>query len=115
MRCLVVMLTVLGGILPIAAVIWAWMSGGRAHADLHRDLAVIGRIASAGGDDNAAVTRAMHAVRQPTHTYAMALYTPELVERAILRSALDELKGPALVAGIGVIFATVGSLLSLWL
>jgi hypothetical protein len=45
----------------------------------------------------------------------MELYTPELVERAILRSALDDLKGPAVVAGMGVISATAGSPLSLWL
>ncbi|MFD2092624.1 hypothetical protein [Blastococcus deserti] len=110
-----IILTVLGGVLPLAGLIWAWRAGFRQHAALDTDLRQIARLAQASGDDNEAATRAMYAVRQPTHTYAMELYTPELVERAILRSALDDLKGPALVAVIGVISATIGSLLSLWL
>jgi hypothetical protein len=111
----VIILTLLGGVLPLAGLIWAWKAGRRQHAALDTDLHEIARVAEVSGDDNEAASRAMYAVRQPTHTYAMELYTPELVERAILRSALDDLKGPALVAGIGVISATTGSLLSLWL
>lgn len=112
---LALVLTLLGGVLPIAGLVWAAKRAGGRHEELDRDLTEIARIAAAGGDDNNVTTRAMHAVRQPTHTFAMELYTPELIERAILRSALDDLKGPALLAASGVMFATVGSLLSLWL
>ena len=38
---------------------------------------------------------------------------PELIERAILRSALDDLRGPALLALAGILAGTAGSLLSL--
>lgn len=113
MRSLVIILTLLGGVLPLAALVWAWKTGTRQHAALDRDLREIALVAETSGGDNEAATRGMYAVRQPTHTYAMELYTPELAERAILRSALDDLKGPALVAGVGVICATIGSLLSL--
>ncbi len=107
-----IVLLVLGGVLPIAALIRAWRVTKRRHEALNDDLSRIHAIAEAHPEPRDATSR-MYAVREPTSTGPTVLYANEEIERAILKAAMDDLKGPAGVAAIGVICGMAGSLLSL--
>jgi hypothetical protein len=108
---LAVVLTVIGGILPVAAIAWAWVVTRRRFRVLNHDLTLIHAIAQAHPEPSEA-TPLMEAVRMPTATNTTVLYGAEEVERAILGSALKDLKGPALLAGAGALAGMVGSLLA---
>jgi hypothetical protein len=111
MRSLAIVLTLLGGILPVAALIWAWLVTRRQYGTLNNDLTCIHAIGEAHSEPSEA-TAQMEAVRVPTATYTTVLYVPEEVERAILASALKDLKGPAQLAGAGALVGMLGSLLA---
>jgi hypothetical protein len=107
-RGLAILLTVLGGVLPVAALIWAWLATRRPLTMLDDDLSSIYAISEAHPDANEG-TPLMYAVRRPTATNVTVLYTKEEVQRAILSSALKDLKGPALLAGAGALAGMAGS------
>jgi hypothetical protein len=111
---LVVLLTVLGGVLPIAAIVEATVIAQRKFGELDQDLRRIQEIGDAGGnpDDATPVLDRIHAVRAPSiPNYYWIEYGPDIAERNVFR----ELKRPAVLAGVGVVFSTAGSLLSLCL
>jgi hypothetical protein len=92
-RFLAIVVTVLGGVLPVAALAWAWLTTRRQFRVLDYDLTRIQGIAKAHPEPGEATPR-MYAVRMPTANFTTVLYTTEEVERAILDSALKELRGP---------------------
>ena len=114
MLAFAVVLTVLGGVLPVVALGWAAVVTRREFQTLDRDLTRIHAIAEAHPKPSEA-TPLMYAVRQPTTTNVTVLYTREEVQRAILASAISDLKGPALLAGAGALLGMVGGLVSLGL
>ena len=109
MRAIAIVLTLLGGLLPLIGLLLAWLRARRAFTPLDADLRRITELVSRNtpADEIAAV-------REPQFMNGELPYTPELVERAILRSALEDLRGPALLAAAGVVLATAGSVLSLY-
>jgi hypothetical protein len=60
-------------------------------------------------------TEARAVILPPTTTVLFVEYGLEWVRRHILRDALDDLRGPALVASVGVVLATVAGVWGLWL
>lgn len=115
MRTAVLVVTLLGGLLPLAAVGWAALATTRAYRSLDDDLQRIHAISHQHGSDPAKATPLMAAVRGPTSTNTTVLYQLEETRRAILRDTIDDLRGPAALAAVGVVFATVGSVWSLYL
>ncbi len=107
---LAIALTVAGGVLPIVGILTAWARTRRTLRALDADLTEIDRLSAAGAD-----TAAINAVRPSTTTWTHASYQHEHTERAILTSARDDLRGPAILAGIGALCGMAGSLLSLGL
>lgn len=112
MTALVIILTVLGGVLPIVAIVQAAVVARRKFGELDEDLRRIEAIGDAGGnpDDATTVLDRIHAVRPPSiPSYYWIEYGPDIAERNIFR----ELKRPAILAAVGVVFSTAGSVLSL--
>src|SRR5688572_21559572 len=97
--------------MPVGALIWAGLVTRQQFRTLDNDLTRIHGIAEAHPEPSEA-TPLMYAVRMPTATDTSVLYGAEEVERAILGSALKELRGPALLAGAGALAGMAGSLLS---
>jgi hypothetical protein len=108
---LAVVLTVLGGLLPVGALIWAALVTRREFRTLDDDLTRIQAIATEHGENPSKASPLMYAVRYPSGNYTTATYMTEEVQRAILRSALSDLRGPALLAGVGALAGMAGSLL----
>jgi hypothetical protein len=111
----VIALTALGGLLPLVALWNAGKKAGKKYGELDRQLREIDAILEASrtnDEGNETTTQRLHAVRQPTITsYGQQKYTAEIAERTLY----DELRRPAITAAVGVVLATLGSLLSLCL
>lgn len=123
MRAAAFVLTVLGGVLPVAAVLRAGFVTRRLWRKLDTDLSSIAAIAwmeegvekgVSGGLKPEAVRRLQDAILPQSTTYLDVSYMKELIQRAILRAALDDLLGPAIFAGLGALAGMAGSLLSLY-
>jgi hypothetical protein len=117
MKWLLTILAALGGALPLAAVIWGWLASRREYRRLVSDLDAIDEVITAPAGtypDAEAKSDAMYAIRQPRFTYGRATYTYEWVERLILEQVMAELRGPAWLAGVGLICGTAASIWSTW-
>lgn len=101
---LVAVLYALGGVVPLVALGWAALRVRRTYLPLCRDLEEISALMKTG----TASMEQIRAVREPQSNDLMLWYTPEVVERAILKSALADLKRPSLLAALGVVFGTAG-------
>ncbi|WP_326616871.1 hypothetical protein OHA57_14765 [Streptomyces anulatus] len=110
MKWIVTVLAALGGLLPIAAVIWGWRSTRREHGQLVADLDAIDGVGAAPpeGFPNGK-SDAMYAIRSPKSNVGRATYTYEWVQRLILEQALADLRGPAWLAGAGIPVGTIAS------
>ncbi|MFD8060479.1 hypothetical protein ACFXA0_30070 [Streptomyces cyaneofuscatus] len=116
MKWIVTVLAVLGGLLPIAAVIWGWRSTRREYRQLVADLDAIDGVINAPPDSFPnGQSQAMDAIRRPKFNVGRATYTYEWVQRLILEQALADLRGPAWLAGTGILVGTVASVWSTWI
>ncbi len=106
----VAVLYTLGGLLPVAALGLAAVRVRRTYMALCRDLDQIAALMR-----GRATFEEIKAVREPQSNDLMLWYTPEVVERAILQATLADLKGPSVLAALGVVCAAAGSSLSLLL
>lgn len=114
MLAIVIVLTVLGGVLPIYAGVRAAITTQRHFSKLDADLKKIKAIAETPGadDDSEGNLARRRAVRSPSvPAYYWIEYAPDIAELRLYQ----ELKKPAILVGLGVVFATAGSLLSLCL
>ncbi|MEU3918869.1 hypothetical protein [Streptomyces sp. NPDC029004] len=115
MKWLLTILAVLGGVLPVVAVVWGWRATRREYKQLVADLDAIDAVINAPPETYPdGQSEAMYAIRRPRFNYGRSTYTYEWVERLILEQALSELRGPAWVAGAGLVFGTVASVWSTW-
>jgi hypothetical protein len=112
LTALAFVLTVLGGLLPVGAIFWARTVTRREFRALDSDLTRLQAIAEAHPVPSES-TPLMYAVRQPSANMTTATYVTEEVQRAILASALKDLRGPAVLAGVGALAGMAGSLLAL--
>ncbi|MCX5407226.1 hypothetical protein OHA37_25580 [Streptomyces sp. NBC_00335] len=118
MKWLATIFAALGGVLPIAAVLWGWRSTRREYKRLVSDLDAIDAVIHAPEGtypDMTAQSDAMKAIRAPHFTYGRTMYTYEWIQRLILEQAMSELRGPAWLAGAGIAFGTAASVWSTWL
>lgn len=113
MTALVILLTVLGGALPLYAGVRAATSAHRHFNKLNSDLRQIKEIAERpGADDDPQTLAKIHEVRRPgVDAYYWVEYAPDIAERRLY----EELRKPAIMVALGVLAATAGSLLSLTL
>jgi hypothetical protein len=107
---LVVILTALGGALPLYALVEGYLSARKHFARLEDDLRRIKEIHDTPGLPDSEKTRRAKTVRAPEVTaYYWMPYAPAIAERTLY----EVLKRPAVLVAVGVVCATAGSLLSL--
>jgi hypothetical protein len=104
-------LIALGGALPIAALVWGAVGASRRMRELREQRQ---RIVDVENEPSETIER-LRTEGIPLTTMGDLLRVRQDVEIAILRNALDDLKGPAVLALIGVIAGSVGSVWSLFL
>lgn len=118
MRVLLTALAIAGGVMPIVAVIWGWLSIRSDYHKLVRDLDAIDVVIQApqgtyaSGEEQ---SEAMYAIRAPMFNVGRATFAGEWTQRLILKQAMDDLRGPAWLAGGGLLLSTVAGVWSLWL
>ncbi len=99
-------------------ILWALALTGyraiREHRRLATALNIIDEIAADKSIPESEKTARAEAVLSPRMTCARVPYTLEWIECLILRDALKDLRGPALLTGIGATLGTAASVLSLW-
>ncbi|MEU0299701.1 hypothetical protein ABZ252_09575 [Streptomyces sp. NPDC006175] len=115
MKWILTVLATLGGLLPIAAVVWGWRSTRREYRKLVADLDAIDGVINAPPENYPnGQSAAMYAIRTPKFNFGRTTYTYEWVQRLILEQAMADLRGPAWLAGAGVLAGTVASVWSTW-
>ncbi len=114
-RLVVAVLTVCGGALPLGALIVGGCRVWREHRDIASKLDRVQALRLPQGTTDEDYAAAQEAILSHTMTITQAEYGHEWVRRHILRDTLDDLRGPALAAGAGVVLATVASLWGLFL
>ncbi|MEJ5946181.1 hypothetical protein WDZ17_12855 [Pseudokineococcus basanitobsidens] len=123
-------LILLGALLPLCALAWAWRVTKREHDDLRDRLARVGKVelrqardklgkpwpGAAEYEKQDARDRAeTDEIVKPRRKAWEVTYIAEFTRTDILAAALDDLRGPAVLTAVGVAFGTAGSALSLWL
>lgn len=107
MRTIVMILVMLGGILPIAAVLWAVVVARRPYEDLVRR--------KAEALKNGGSAKAMEDAGVPTTTYGDLTWSRTDEELARRKAAVDSYGWPVALGLLGVACATVGGVWSLYL
>lgn len=118
MKSVAAIFAVLGGVLPVTALLWGWRATRREYARLVSDLDAIDVVIEAPEGAYPSMTdrsEAMYAIRAPKFNVGRTTYTYEWMQRLILQQAMSELRGPAWLAGAGIACGTVASVWSLWL
>ncbi|MEV6796441.1 hypothetical protein AB0M87_31650 [Streptomyces sp. NPDC051320] len=117
MKLTLTLLTVVGGLLPLAALVWGGLALRRDYEALVEDLDAIDRVIQApegtyetSGDQSAA----MYAIREPAFNVGRLTYTYEWAQRLIWQQAMNDLRGPAWLAVAGLIVATTAGAWSIW-
>ena len=108
-------LSVLGGVLPLGALGVGARRLVRAHRKLAGQLVDIERIQAEDSLSPAERRTRTAAILQPLSTVGYVLYTREWTREAIMRNAVEDLRGPALWGAAGVVCGTIASVWSLWL
>jgi hypothetical protein len=118
----VVVLTILGGVLPLTAIAWGAVSAHTRRSTANRQRARIQQLMDE--DDQAATQRHerpdISAILEAEgitrlSTYADRAASAQITQVAIIDNALADLRGPVLLGALGIICATIGSTLSLTL
>ncbi|MFG3099736.1 hypothetical protein ACGFZL_04250 [Streptomyces sp. NPDC048182] len=115
MKLSLTLVTILGGLLPLAAVIWGSVSLRRDYRRLVNDLTAIDAIIQAPEGTHADRSAAMRAVREPKYNAGRLMYSYEWTQRLVWEQAMDDLRGPAWLAGAGLVLATVAGAWSIWI
>ncbi|WP_328915475.1 MULTISPECIES: hypothetical protein [unclassified Streptomyces] len=115
MRIFLTVLALAGGVLPVTAVMWGWLNIRAEYRSLVHDLEAIDEIIAAPDGLTDSKDTAMLAIRRPKFNVGRLTYTHEWARRLILEQAMDDLRGPAWLAGTGVVLASISSMWSLWL
>lgn len=106
MLWLVVALYIVGGVLPVTAITRAVWTAHRRFKNLDDDLRRIDELLHNGGTFDE-----MIAVRPSRLRAGTIAWAPDVAERTLF----EELRRPAILAGVGVVAGMAGSLLSLTL
>ncbi|MFI6489888.1 hypothetical protein [Streptomyces sp. NPDC050564] len=115
MKLTLTLVTVLGGLLPLVAVIWGSVALRRDYKSLVDDLTAIDQIIQASEGTYDDPSAAMRAVREPAFNMGRLAYTYEWAQRLVWEQAIDDLRGPAWLAGAGLGLATVAGAWSVWI
>ncbi|WDO07852.1 hypothetical protein ME763_20545 [Streptomyces murinus] len=115
MRVVLTLMAAAGGALPLAAVIWGWLSIRKDYKDLVRDLTKIDEIIEASEGTYESKDAAMLAVREPQFNLGRLTYTHEWAQRLILEQTMGDLRGPAWLGGVGVVLGATSGALSFWI
>lgn len=118
MKLTLTLLTVVGGLLPLIAVIWGGVALRRDYSALVSDLDAIDRIIQAPEDayeSSAEKSAAMRAIREPTFNMGRLMYTYEWAQRLVWKQAMSNLRGPGWLAVAGLVLATVAGAWSIWI
>lgn len=115
MKLTLTLMTVLGGLLPLGAVIWGGVTLRRDYRKLVDDLTKIDEIIEAPEGTYEDSSAAMVAVREPTYNMGRLMYSHEWSQRLVWEQALRDLRGPAWLAGAGLLLATVAGAWSIWI
>lgn len=115
MRVVLTMMAAAGGALPLAAVIWGWLAIRKQYRRLVRDLTKIDEIIEAPDGTYESKDAAMLAIRRPQFNMGRLTYTHEWAQRLVLDQAMSDLRGPAWLAGMGVVLGATSGALSFWL
>jgi hypothetical protein len=104
----VIVLTVLGGVLPVAALLWGRSRAVREYRRLANTLDRIDGIIHDAAIREEDKMPAAEQVLTPRFNLGRMAYTYEWVQRLILEDALAELRGPAVLGLVGVALGTAG-------
>ncbi|MER7836650.1 hypothetical protein ABTY98_12215 [Streptomyces sp. NPDC096040] len=115
MKLTLTLMTICGGLLPLAAVIWGGVSLRRDYRRLVADLTAIDQIIQAPEGTYPDPSAAMSGVRQPAFNMGRLAYSYEWAQRLVWEQAMEDLRGPAWLAGAGVVVATVAGAWSIWI
>ncbi|MGW7820296.1 hypothetical protein ACWGLF_19690 [Streptomyces puniciscabiei] len=115
MKLTLTLMTVCGGLLPLAAVVWGAVSLRRDYKRLVDDLTAIDEIIQAPEGTHPDPSAAMTAIRQPAFNLGRLTYTYEWAQRLVWQQAMDDLHGPAWLAGAGVVIGTIAGAWSIWI
>jgi hypothetical protein len=115
MKLTLTLLTICGGLLPLAAIIWGAVSLRRDYNRLVDDLTAIDEIIQAPEGTYPDRSAAMMAIRQPAFNLGRLMYSYEWAQRLVWQQAMDDLRGPAWLAGAGLVAATVAGAWGVWI
>ncbi|NGO09309.1 hypothetical protein G5C60_17300 [Streptomyces sp. HC44] len=79
------------------------------------DLTAIDEIIQAPEGTYPDASAAMTAIRQPAFSLGRLTYTYEWAQRLVWQQAMDDLRGPAWLAGAGVVIGTIAGAWSIWI
>ncbi|MFJ4004017.1 hypothetical protein ACIPWL_11225 [Streptomyces sp. NPDC090023] len=115
MKLTLTLMTICGGLLPLAAVIWGGVSLRRDYRRLVADLTAIDQIIQAPPGTYPDPSAAMTAIRPPVFNMGRLTYTYEWAQRLVWEQALEDLRAPAWLASAGLVIATVAGAWSIWI
>ncbi|MET8570373.1 hypothetical protein [Streptomyces sp. NPDC004783] len=115
MKLTLTLVTVLGGLLPLAAVIWGAVALRRDYRRLVADLTAIDEIIQAPEGTYTDRSAAMRTIREPEYNAGRLMYSYEWTQRLVWEQAMEDLRGPAWLAGVGLVLATVAGACSIWI
>jgi hypothetical protein len=117
MKLMLTLMTALGGLLPLAAIVWGGLALREDYRKLVSDLDAIDLVIEAPEGTYAsseAQSAAMYAIREPKFNGGRLTYTYEWSQRLVWAQAMNDLRGPAWLAAGGLVLATVAGAWSIW-
>ncbi|MEU5252347.1 hypothetical protein [Streptomyces longwoodensis] len=118
MKLMLTLMTAVGGLLPLVAIVWGGAALRRDYRKLVSDLDAIDQVIQAPEgtyESPEARSAAMDAIREPAFNFGRLTYTYEWAQRLVWEQAMNDLRGPAWLAAGGLVLATVSGAWSIWI